>query len=224
MSTGKLKAQYNRVRTSNALQSHSIWANTIGIESDQGGNSAVEAMIPAPMRGGPGRAAKRQAAQDLMAAAGYQPAVTSYEGLIALAKASGSMDTAARGACKLCGGLGHLTKQCKNVVGRPGGAAAGGDGAHQLLAADVDELSDLSSLSSSSSDSSDSDSSGERRRKRKSRGRERSRSRSRSRERSSKRSTPGKSKSSGRDKEKKRKHKSKDKSKHKSKKSKKSKK
>jgi hypothetical protein len=181
MSTGKLKAQYNRVRTSTALQSNSIWSNTIGIEHEQGTNAAIEATLPAPMRGGPGRAAKRQAAQDLMAATGYQPSVTSYEGLIALAKASGQgVDTGARGACKICGGLGHLTKQCKNMVGRPADPAAG-DGAaaaHQLLGADVDDLSDLSSLSSSSSDSdssTSSDSSGDRKRKRKSRDKDKKR-------------------------------------------------
>ncbi len=212
MSTGKLKAQYNRVRTSTALQSNSIWSNTIGIEQEQGTNAAIEASLPAPTRGGPGRAAKQQAAQDLMAATGYQPTVTSYEGLLALAKASGQgLDTGARGACKICGGLGHLTKQCKNMLGRASEAAAG-DGAsaaHQLLAADVDDLSDLSSLSTSSSDSDSSTSSdsGGRKRKRKSHDKEKKHKKDKDKDKHSKhKSSSDKSKKRS----KKSKHKSKD--------------
>lgn len=50
------------------------------------------------------------------ATAGYQPKVTSYEGLMSLAKSQGLANNANRGACKICGGLGHLTKQCRNGV------------------------------------------------------------------------------------------------------------
>lgn len=43
-----LKAQYNRVRTSNALKSNDIWEKAIGLESEAGGNSAIESALPAP--------------------------------------------------------------------------------------------------------------------------------------------------------------------------------
>lgn len=49
-------------------------------------------------------------------AAGFQQKVTSYEGLMSLAKSQGLANNATRGACRICGGLGHLTKQCKNGV------------------------------------------------------------------------------------------------------------
>lgn len=127
MSNGKLKAQYNRVRTSVALQSNSIWTSTIGLENEhKGANSAVEASLRAPTHGGGGgRAARRQAAQDLIQAAGYEPAVTSYEGLVALARAQGTVGSENRGACKLCGGLGHLTKQCRNFLSKKVAATSG---------------------------------------------------------------------------------------------------
>jgi hypothetical protein len=55
--------------------------------------------------------------------------VRDFEGLKALARRSGG-DAAAlnRGACKICGGLGHLTKQCRNFLDG-GGQGAGGSGA-----------------------------------------------------------------------------------------------
>ncbi len=55
------------------------------------------------------------------------------QGLIALARSQGATGNATRGACKICGGLGHLTKKCKNGVsghtadiGDLDAAAAGG--------------------------------------------------------------------------------------------------
>eukprot|EP00775_Hariotina_reticulata_P007225 gene7225-7438_t len=114
MSTGKLKAQYNRVRTSTALHTTSIWSNTIGLQQEQAGtNSVIESQIYAPGGGGGGgRAAKRQRAQELIEATGYQPSVRDFEGLKALARRQGGDAATNRGACKICGGLGHLTKQC----------------------------------------------------------------------------------------------------------------
>lgn len=54
---------------STALQTTSIWSNTIGLQQDQAGtNSAVEASIYAPGGGGRGREAKRQRAQELIEA------------------------------------------------------------------------------------------------------------------------------------------------------------
>jgi hypothetical protein len=52
---------------STALHTSSIWANTIGIESEQAGtNAAIEASIYAPGGGGRGRAHKQQRAQELI--------------------------------------------------------------------------------------------------------------------------------------------------------------
>ena len=93
---------------------------------------------------------------------------------MSLAKAQG-IGNETRGACKLCGGLGHLTKKCTNVltghnmaagadvVARGGAASAAatagvtlGPGGVRVMGLLPDEadLSDLSDLSSSSSDSS----------------------------------------------------------------------
>lgn len=93
MSTGKLKAQYNRVRTSVALQANSMWTKTIGLVQDTqaGSNAVIEASLKAPTHGGRGREARREAAKALIEEAGYEPAVTSFEGLVALARAQGSI-------------------------------------------------------------------------------------------------------------------------------------
>jgi hypothetical protein len=87
--------------------------------------------------------------------------VRDFEGLKALARRSGG-DAAAlnRGACKICGGLGHLTKQCRNFLDNGSGAAAaaaaaaaGGAGDRELLTAEDEAL--LLGSSSDSMDSSD---------------------------------------------------------------------
>eukprot|EP00983_Pelagomonas_calceolata_P091106 1157505-Pelagomonas_calceolata.AAC.5 len=51
-------------------------------------------------------------AQMLVSAAGYNAQVTDYQGLLDLAKTQGSFGTGekVRGACKRCGGLGHMTR------------------------------------------------------------------------------------------------------------------
>lgn len=83
MSNGKLKAQYNRVRTSVALQANSMWTNIIGMEQDPqtGSNSVIEASLKAPTHGGRGREARRDAAKALLEEVGYEPTVTSFEGI-----------------------------------------------------------------------------------------------------------------------------------------------
>lgn len=81
------------------------------------------------------------AAQAVQAAGGFDSAgaVDNYQGLLDLARAQGALGGLNRGACKKCGQLGHLTKQCRNQFSRffdggPGGdktaaaAAAQGDG------------------------------------------------------------------------------------------------
>ena len=95
-------------------------------------------------------------------AAGYQPSVRDFDQLKALARRSGGDEAALnRGACKLCGGLGHLTKQCRNFLDKGSGAAAAGGaeaaaaaggGDRQLL---TQEAEDALLLDSDSMDSSD---------------------------------------------------------------------
>ena len=62
------------------------------------------------------------------AAGGFDSAVNNYESLLSLARSQGALGGQNRGACKRCGQLGHLTKQCRN----PLAAADGPDGAAAL--------------------------------------------------------------------------------------------
>ncbi len=100
-------------------------------------------------------------------AGGFDSAVSSYEGLLSLARSQGAVGGQNRGACKRCGQLGHLTKQCRNFINLAEAQASG----PALLAPMLppvaegngeEDSSDLS-LSSSDSDSSSSDSEEERR-------------------------------------------------------------
>lgn len=54
--------------------------------------------------------------------------MNNYESLLSLARSQGALGGQNRGACKRCGQLGHLTKQCRN----PLAAADGADGAAAL--------------------------------------------------------------------------------------------
>lgn len=47
-------------------------------------------------------------------AGGFDSAVADYESLMAMARSQGAIGSGPRGACKTCGQLGHLTKQCRN--------------------------------------------------------------------------------------------------------------
>ena len=64
----------------------------------------------------------------MCAAGGFDSAVNNYESLLSLARSQGALGGQNRGACKRCGQLGHLTKQCRN----PLAAADGPDGAAAL--------------------------------------------------------------------------------------------
>jgi len=80
----------NRMHSSAALQTHGIWANTIGYD--------------------PHAPSAPKQAED-------QPAPNtfdSFKGLLALARLTGSASTTVKGQCKKCGGAGHLTFQCRN--------------------------------------------------------------------------------------------------------------
>lgn len=145
-----------------------MWENVIGIVNEERGtNAGVEALINAPTvgQGRKAAAARRAAAAEaVMATGAFDTAVTDYQSLLTLAKSQGAVGGTNRGACKVCGQLGHLTKQCRNQFSKfyqnqaDGGAAvaAGGGGVPPATGADSD--STLNSLDRSNSDSSDSDS------------------------------------------------------------------
>ncbi len=152
-----LKASTIRVRTSTALQGNSMWENVIGITEQQAGtNTGVEALINAPTIGGGRKAtqARRQAAAEaVMATGGFDSSITNYQSLLALAKQQGAVGSGTRGACKVCGQMGHLTKQCRNGVALPGSgdAADAVDALPEPADGGEDSLGSLS-LSSDSSD------------------------------------------------------------------------
>lgn len=192
-----------------------MWEKTIGVEFSQGNNAAVEAAIYAPKQGtGGGIAGRRERAQELINATGVEQSVTTYKDLVSLARQQSVIGGATRGACKICGGLGHLTKQCRNHLSSNPNAAAGAAGPSSGLAVGaasvaalpsarglIEDSEDSLSLSSSSSDSDSSSDSGDRSRKRK-------REKKHKRDKSKHKHKHSKSK-------KKHKHKSKDKDRHK---------
>lgn len=64
---------------------------------------------------------------------GFNTAVHSYESLLSLARSQGAVGGQNRGACKVCGQLGHLTKQCRNMQSaffKPAAEANGAAGAN----------------------------------------------------------------------------------------------
>ncbi|KAL6964697.1 hypothetical protein U1Q18_035755 [Sarracenia purpurea var. burkii] len=89
----------NRVHSSAALQTHGIWQSAIGYDpyapnkednksSQKSSNSGPEA----------------------------ENAYASFQGLLALARITGSNADEVRGACRKCGRVGHLTFQCRNFL------------------------------------------------------------------------------------------------------------
>lgn len=99
---------------------------------------------------------------------GFNTAVHSYESLLSLARSQGAVGGQNRGACRVCGQLGHLTKQCRNMQStffKPADAAASGTtngkgvSAEALEAARANLLVLPDSVSDLESELSDSDSS-----------------------------------------------------------------
>lgn len=91
----------NRVHSSAALQTHGIWQSAIGYDPyapDQKQSSD---------RAGPSVSGGASAEQN---------AYDSFQGLLALARLTGSNADEARGSCKRCGRVGHLTFQCRNFL------------------------------------------------------------------------------------------------------------
>lgn len=80
----------NRMHSSAALQTHGIWANTIGYD---------------PYAPNVPKQAEDQPAPNTF---------DSFKGLLALARLTGSASTTVKGQCTKCGGAGHLTFQCRN--------------------------------------------------------------------------------------------------------------
>lgn len=62
------------------------------------------------------------------------------------------MGSGSRGACKICGQTGHLTKQCRNALPGGDGGGGGGEAAALLEAPPADDGADSLDLSSDSSD------------------------------------------------------------------------
>lgn len=108
-------------------------------------------------------------------AGGFDTAVSNYESLLSLARSQGAVGGQNRGACKKCGQIGHLTKQCYNnisLVDTPSQAQNGAGTVAPVLPPvpeGKEQSSDISLSSSESASESDSSSSeDERRRKKKS--------------------------------------------------------
>ncbi|XP_052169906.1 CAX-interacting protein 4-like [Diospyros lotus] len=92
----------NRVHSSAALQTHSIWQTAIGYDP----------YAPNNVEGSNKNAQDRSSNMGMEAVNAY----ASFQGLLALARKTGSNANEARGACKKCGRVGHLTFQCRNFL------------------------------------------------------------------------------------------------------------
>ncbi|CAO2832736.1 unnamed protein product [Amaranthus hypochondriacus] len=88
----------NRVHSSAALQTHGIWQSAIGYDPY------------APTKD------DTKAASQTKSEADPENAYANFQGLLALARITGSNNDEARGACKKCGRVGHLTFQCRNFL------------------------------------------------------------------------------------------------------------
>lgn len=87
----------NRVHSSAALQTHGIWQSAIGYDP------YAPTSKDAPKT-------TQQKSED------PENSYASFQGLLALARITGSNNDEARGSCKKCGRVGHLTFQCRNFL------------------------------------------------------------------------------------------------------------
>lgn len=130
----------NRVHSSAALQTHGIWQSAIGYDP----------YAPTEEKKGEEKGGQAEAGAS---------AYDSFQGLLALAKMTGSGATESRGACKKCNRVGHLTFQCRNFLSAKEEALDADNGAVKLFDANGeqlqkdDEISDVSSDSDSDLDS-----------------------------------------------------------------------
>lgn len=95
----------NRVHSSAALQTHGIWQSAIGYDP-----YAPTAKDKDPI------SSSSQPDPVASAEPGSDNAYTSFQGLLALARITGSNADETRGACRKCGRVGHLTFQCRNFL------------------------------------------------------------------------------------------------------------
>ncbi|GAB2274370.1 hypothetical protein Dimus_009134 [Dionaea muscipula] len=89
----------NRVHSSAALQTHGIWQSAIGYDPYA-----------------PNKEENKGSSESKSAEPEGENAYASFQGLLALARITGSNANEARGACKKCGRVGHLTFQCRNFL------------------------------------------------------------------------------------------------------------
>ncbi|KAF8084059.1 hypothetical protein N665_0736s0018, partial [Sinapis alba] len=87
----------NRVHSSAALQTHGIWQSAIGYDP-YAPTSKEEPKTTQEKSDDP------------------ENSYASFQGLLALARITGSNNDEARGSCKKCGRVGHLTYQCRNFL------------------------------------------------------------------------------------------------------------
>lgn len=91
----------NRVHSSAALQTHGIWQSAIGYD-------------PYAPNKDDSKTSSQQKPSNAEPEA--ENAYASFQGLLALARITGSNADEARGACKRCGRVGHLAYQCRNFL------------------------------------------------------------------------------------------------------------
>ncbi|KAJ4891226.1 CAX-interacting protein 4 [Raphanus sativus] len=89
----------NRVHSSAALQTHGIWQSAIGYDPY------------APTAKEEPKTTQQKSSDDHP-----ENSYASFQGLLALARITGSNNDEARGSCKKCGRVGHLTYQCRNFL------------------------------------------------------------------------------------------------------------
>ncbi|PWA35796.1 Zinc finger, CCHC-type [Artemisia annua] len=89
----------NRVHSSAALQTHGIWQSAIRYDPYA-----------------PNKEDNKKSAQSSTAEPEGENAYASFQGLLALARITGSNADETRGSCKKCGRVGHLTFQCRNFL------------------------------------------------------------------------------------------------------------
>ena len=138
----------NRVHSSAALQTHGIWQSAIGYDPYA-----------------PEKDSKAEVAERAEGEGRAENAYASFQGLLALARITGSSANDTRGACKKCGRVGHLTYQCRNFLSAKDKESD--DVARQNAAAVFDRIkkanglnkgeNDVSSSEEEESESSDSD-------------------------------------------------------------------
>jgi len=85
----------NRMHSSSALQTHGVWSNVIGYDP---------------------YAPEKKGAETIGTVGPSTNAYENYQGLLALARLTGGSNISQRGTCKRCGGVGHLTFQCRNFL------------------------------------------------------------------------------------------------------------